>query len=129
MYSDNFRKYTSIAFDIGRKLGSSPIIFNRKTLKFTHDPTAFEKVKINFILVMASTIISTICAVKAKLSGILGKHHLTMAWCLGYNLVCLVFGIARLSSYEICEALNKLTMFLNDIKGNLHQLILSNQTT
>lgn len=117
MYSDNFRKYSSIAFDIGRKLGSSPIVFDTKSLKFTVHPTSFQKLKTNFVLAVFSVIIAITCAVKAKLSGILGNHHLTMAWCLGYNLVFLVFGIARLSSCEVCAALNKLTMFLIDIKG------------
>lgn len=118
MYSDNFRKYSSIAFDIGRRLGSSPIIFDTISLKFTVDPKSFQKLKSNFVLAVLSVIIAIMCALKAKLSGILGNHHLTMAWCLGYNLVFLVFGIARLSSCEVCSALNKLTMFLIDIKGN-----------
>lgn len=118
MFRKRMLKMLYLAFNVSGYFGGCPVTIDVDSQHFLIDKTIIQKLRRNFIFAALWNILAYIILLKRYLNHEnLDEFHITLAWCLGYTLIFLVYSISRFRSAEICDAANGLVNLLNSEKG------------
>ncbi len=126
MLSKRVSQMFYLSCQISRYFGASTLIFNPLTEQTTIDKSTISKLNRNFKLALTWQILAFILVLKRYHDyDNIEQLHLTIAWYLGYTLIVIVYSIFRFHTPALCDTINGLVKFLQDLHGKLkHKFVI-----